>query len=58
MAIFPKFLILTNPKSKSKVQVQVQTDGWVFIKIRFSNHPLGKVSKKQDKAIYPEQKLC
>ena len=30
---------LTNPKSKSKVQVQVQTDDWVFIKIGFSNHP-------------------
>ena len=28
---------LTNPKSKSKVQVQ--TDNWVFIKIGFSNHP-------------------
>ena len=32
-------ILLTNPKSKSKVQVQVQTDDWVFIKIRFSNHP-------------------
>ena len=30
---------LTNPKSKSKVQVQVRADDWVFIKIRFSNHP-------------------
>ena len=29
---------LTNPKSKSKVQVQVWADDWVFIKIRFSNH--------------------
>ena len=27
---------LTNHKSKSKVQVQVHTDDWVFIKIRFS----------------------
>ena len=49
---------LTNPKSKSKVQVQ--TDDWVFIKIRFSNHPAshpqppGKVSKKQDRAILPK----
>ena len=33
---------MTNPKSKSKVQVQVQTDDWVFIKIRFSNHPAGQ----------------
>ena len=58
----------TNPKSKSKVQVQ--TDDWAFIKIRFSNHPAtqpatqpanqppsqlpGKVSKKQDRAILPK----
>ena len=48
--------ILTNPKSKSKVQVQVRADDWVFIKIRFSNHPQqpGKVSKKQDRAILPK----
>ena len=53
---------LTNPKSKSKVQVQVLADDWVFIKIRFSNHPVtqppdqppGKVSKKQDRAILPK----
>ena len=32
-------LQLTNPKSKSKVQVQVWADDWVFIKIRFSNQP-------------------
>ena len=32
---------LTNPKSKSKVQVQVWADDWVFIKIRFSNQPPG-----------------
>ena len=58
--------ILTNPTSKSKVHVQVQTDDWVFIKIRVSNHPptyppdhppdhpSGKVSKKQDRAILPK----
>ena len=34
-----KLIILTNPKLKSKVQVQVQTDDWVLIKIGFSNHP-------------------
>ena len=57
---------LTNPKSKSKVKVRA--DDWVFIKIRFSNHPAshlatqpppashppGKVSKKQDRAILPK----
>ena len=31
-----KHQIMTNPKSKSKVQVQ--TDDWVFIQIGFSNH--------------------
>ena len=30
---------LTNPKSQSKIQVQVQTDNWVFIKLRFPNRP-------------------
>ena len=69
-----KQLFLTNPKSKSKVQVQVWADDWVFIKIKFSNQPpspflpsspashlatqqAGKVSKKQDTAINPKQKL-
>ena len=28
-----------SPQSKSKVQVQVWADDWVFIKIRFSNQP-------------------
>ena len=35
-------VVLTNPKLKSKVQVQ--TDDWIYIKIGFSNHP----------ASYPE----
>ena len=45
---------LTNPKSK--------LDDWVFIEMEFSNEPpthpatVGKVSKKQDRAIYPKQK--
>ena len=47
-------VLLTNPKLKYKVKVKV--DDWVFIKITFSNHPAthpaGKVSKKQDTAIY------
>ena len=30
---------LANPKLKSKVQVEVQADDWVLIKIGFSNHP-------------------
>ena len=55
------FVMLTNFKLKSKVQVQVQTDDWVFIKIGFSNHPPqatpGKFSKKQDTVIYPKQTL-
>ena len=58
------FVMLTNLKLKSKVQVQVQTDNWVFIKIGFSNHPAsqphpatGKVSKKRDTVIYPKEKL-
>ena len=50
---------MTNPKSKSEVQVEV--DDWVFIKITFSNHPPppppGKVSKKQYTAIYPKLKV-
>ena len=58
----PSVTKLTNPKSKSEVQVQVWADDWVFIKIRFSNqpathpasHPPGKVSKKQDRAILPK----
>ena len=33
-------LILTNHKSKSKVQVQA--DDWVFIKIKFSNWSPGR----------------
>ena len=35
---------LTNPKSKSKVKVQAED--WVFIKNRFSNHPVGRISNK------------
>ena len=49
---------LTNPKSKSKVQVQVWADDWVFIKIRFSNHPpdqpAGNVLKKQYRVKLPK----
>ena len=38
---------LTNPKSKSKVQVQVKTDDWVFIKIRFSNRPASQPATRE-----------
>ena len=43
-----------NPKLKWKVEF----DDWVFIKIRFaySLPRLRKISKKQDRAIYPKQK--
>jgi len=50
-----------NLKSKSKAQVQVWADDWVFIRIGFSNQPLsqpaGKVSKKQNTAVYHKTKV-
>ena len=53
--------ILTNPKSKFKVQVQVKNYELVFIKFRLSNQPApqwtGKFSKKQDKATCQKYKL-
>ena len=51
---------LTNPKSKSKVQVQVQADDWVFIKIRFSNHPASHPGKFQRSKIpqHIQNKSC
>ena len=50
---------MTNPKSKSKAEVQVKVVDWVFIRIIFSNHPPppGKVSKNQYTAIYPKLKV-
>ena len=49
---------IENPKSKSQAQVQVRADDWVCIKSDFPTiRPAGKVSKKQDKVIYPNQKL-
>ena len=51
--------ILTNPKSKSKVQVQVQADDWVFFKIEFSNHPVTRESFKEAKIeLYFQNKSC
>ena len=37
---------LTSPKSKSKVQVQVLADNWVFIKNSFSNQPTHPPTRK------------
>ena len=42
-----EIVLLTNPKSKSTVQVKVHTDDWVFIKVRFSNHPASWESFKE-----------
>ena len=61
LTIYIKLIELhTLTNSKSKVQVQVWADDWVFIKIRFSNHPASqpashparKVKKKQDRALH------
>ena len=41
---------LTNLKSKSKVQVQ--TEHWVFTKIRYSNHPASQLQESFKEAKY------
>ena len=48
-----------SPQSKSKVQVQVWADDWVFIKIRFSNHPASRESlKRSETELYFQNKRC
>ena len=57
----PAFM-LTFPSQSSDISSPNQTDNWIFIKIRFSNRPSPalsnrKVSKNQDRALYPKQKM-